>query len=208
MTDVWAVVRVERATLVDDLRELTPTQWATPSLCDGWTVHDVLAHLVDSARSTRLGFVRDLIASRLDFDRLNQRGVDRERAGDPQHTLDRFAGLVDRTTTPPAPLASRLIEAIVHGEDIRRPLGIQHDYPAPAAVEALRSHAATSPSMGGGRALVQGLELRATDTEFALGEGPVAEGPVVSLLLAASGRRAALDEISGPGLSILRERIA
>jgi len=49
MTDVWPLVHAERHALVDDLSRLTDEQWRTPSLCEGWTVHDVAAHLVGNA---------------------------------------------------------------------------------------------------------------------------------------------------------------
>ncbi|MDN5718134.1 MAG: maleylpyruvate isomerase family mycothiol-dependent enzyme, partial [Janibacter sp.] len=52
MTDVWELVHAERAALADDLERLTDEQWREPSLCEGWSVHDVAAHLVDNARAT------------------------------------------------------------------------------------------------------------------------------------------------------------
>ena len=57
MTDVWPLVHAERAALVGDLESLDAAAWETPSLCAGWTVHDVVAHLVDTAKTTRVGFV-------------------------------------------------------------------------------------------------------------------------------------------------------
>lgn len=122
---VWPVVHDERRRLVADLSVLDDEQWATPSLCTGWDVHDVVAHLVDSAKTTRLGFVRRLIAARFGFDLDNARGVEWERRNDPQETLRALADATELTCTPPANLATRLVEAIVHGEDVRRPLGIR-----------------------------------------------------------------------------------
>jgi hypothetical protein len=68
---VWSAVHAERRALITELESLTltPEQWARPSLCPGWDIHDVLAHLVDAAKTTRLGFVRGLIAAKFDFDR-------------------------------------------------------------------------------------------------------------------------------------------
>ncbi|MGW6158896.1 maleylpyruvate isomerase family mycothiol-dependent enzyme [Streptomyces sp. NPDC055144] len=97
--DVWAIVHAERAALIDDLAHLEDDQWLKPSLCDGWTVHDVLAHLVDTARTTRLGFVKDLALARFDFNRQNTRGVERERRSTPQETLERFRQVASRTST-------------------------------------------------------------------------------------------------------------
>lgn len=48
---VWAFVHGERARLADDLAALPDRVWTTPSLCPGWDVHDVLAHIVDTARA-------------------------------------------------------------------------------------------------------------------------------------------------------------
>jgi hypothetical protein len=53
---------------------------------------------------------------------------------------------------------------------------------------------------------VAGVTLIATDMELTVGSGPLAEGPAISLLLAASGRKLALDELSGPGVQLLRSR--
>jgi hypothetical protein len=105
------MVHTERAALIHDLRTLDSAQWEVPSLCEEWTVHDVVAHLVDTALTTRLGFVVGLARARFDFDRQNALGVRRQRG---------------------ASLDSRLVEEVVHGEDIRRPLGLTRSYPREA----------------------------------------------------------------------------
>ncbi|MEU9869548.1 maleylpyruvate isomerase family mycothiol-dependent enzyme [Actinomadura sp. NPDC048021] len=201
--DVWPMVHAERAALIDDLSHLEGEQWERPSLCDGWTVHDVVAHLIDTARTTRLGFVARLARARFDFDRQNTQGVARERGVSPQETLERLRQVASRTSTPPAPLDSRLVEEVVHGEDIRRPLGIVHAYPLEAVVRSLRYQARTPASFGGAKELTTRLRLTATDAGLSIGDGPEASGTALSLLLAISGRRAALDDLSGPGLPAL-----
>ncbi|MCQ1953545.1 maleylpyruvate isomerase family mycothiol-dependent enzyme [Arthrobacter sp. zg-Y238] len=67
---VWEAVHAERRRLAADLSPLRAEQWEVPSLCPGWSVHDVLAHLVDTARTGRVGFVRGMLGARLNFDRL------------------------------------------------------------------------------------------------------------------------------------------
>ncbi|MEU9611765.1 maleylpyruvate isomerase family mycothiol-dependent enzyme [Streptomyces sp. NPDC048209] len=203
MNDVWPLVHVERAALVGDLESLDDGQWEEPSLCSGWTVHDVVAHLVDTARTTRLGFLLGLAGARFDFDRQNARGVERERCASPRDTLERLRQAAARTSTPPAPLDSRLVEEIVHGEDIRRPLGIARSYPREAVVRSLRLQVRTPASFGGARELVAHTRLTASDAGLSIGEGPEACGPALSLLLAVSRRRVALDDLGGPGLSAL-----
>ncbi|WP_428957309.1 maleylpyruvate isomerase family mycothiol-dependent enzyme [Streptomyces sp. cg35] len=204
--DVWPLVHAERAALIDDLAGLSDEQWETPSLCDGWTVHDVVAHLSDSARTTRLGFVFRLARARFDFDRHNTLGLARERKGAPQETLDRYRRAATRTSRPPAPLDSRLVEEVIHGEDIRRPLGTTRAYPLEAVVRALRLQARTPASFGGAKELLGSIRLTATDADLTVGTGPEATGPVLSLLLAVCGRRVALDELGGRGVGELAAR--
>lgn len=203
MTDVWPLVHAERAALIHDLAGLDDTQWEVPSLCDGWTVHDVAAHLVDSARTTRIGFFLGLARARFDFDRQNARGIERERGSTTAATLDRLRSVAGRTSTPPGSRDTRLVEEVVHGEDIRRPLGVVRAYSPDAVERALRLQARTPASFGGAKETVARVRLVATDADIALGSGPEVSGPALSLLLAVSGRRVALPELSGPGVAEL-----
>ncbi|QFG27026.1 maleylpyruvate isomerase family mycothiol-dependent enzyme [Actinomadura sp. WMMB 499] len=197
------MVHAERAALLDDLARLDDEQWRVPSLCEGWTVHDVAAHLVDTARATRLRFVLGLVRARFDFHRQNARGVERERGASPQETLERLRQVGARRSTPPAPIDSRLVEEVVHGEDIRRPLGLSRTYPQDAVVRSLRLQARTPAAFGGARELVAGVRLAATDAHLSIGEGPEVSGTALSLLLAVSGRRVAPGELDGPGAPTL-----
>ncbi|GAA5106833.1 maleylpyruvate isomerase family mycothiol-dependent enzyme [Alloalcanivorax gelatiniphagus] len=203
MTDVWELVRSERESLVEDLAGMADEQWEVPSLCGGWTVHDVAAHLVDNARTTRVGIVLAMVRARFDFDRQNDQGVAREKGATLAETLDRLRAVTGRRTTPPAPLDSRLVEEVVHGEDVRRPLGLTRDYPQEAVERALAHQLRTSVGLGGGKQRAAGLRLRATDADTSHGHGPQVSGPLVSLLLAVSGRTQALEDLSGPGLGQL-----
>jgi uncharacterized protein (TIGR03083 family) len=200
---VWPVVHAEREALIRDLETIAPAQWATPSLCTGWTVHDVLAHMIDVATTTRLGFVRRMLAARGDFDRDNQTGVDRERGQDPADTLAAYRRVAGRTATPPAPLATRLVEEFAHGEDIRRPLGLQRDYPVEHVVTALGYLAKTSQSWGGGKERAQRVRLVATDADTGIGDGPEVRGSAIALVLALSGRPVEPGELTGPGAAVV-----
>lgn len=203
--DIWPTIHAERRALADDLAGLRAEQWATPSLCSGWTVHEVLAHLLATAKMTPPKFLARMAAARFSFRRFSDRQVALESAGGPEATLAAFRAVVDRTSAPPGPKATWLGEAFVHGEDIRRPLGITHVYPASEVARALAFYAGSNALIGGKRRLA-GVTLRATDADVSQGSGPVVEGPAVSLLLAATGRRPALDDLSGPGLELLRSR--
>ncbi len=203
MADVWPIVHAERAALIADLERLPDSAWDEASLCDGWTVHDVVAHLVDSARTTRAGFIMGLARAGFDFDRQNDRGVRRERRATPGATLERLRDVAGRTSTPPAPLDSRLVEEVVHGEDIRRPLGLTRSYPLEAVVRALHLQARTPVKLGGAKEIVSAVRVTATDSDISVGAGPLVSGSTLALLLALSGRRVALDDLDGPGVGQL-----
>ncbi len=205
MTDVWPLVHAERHALIADLSGLSAEQWRTPSLCAGWTVHDVAAHLVGNAGSISIpGLVVAMVRARFDFDRMNQADAAAELGDGPAYTLRRLREVADNTDAPPfVPLVVRLVEEVVHGEDVRRPLGIAHDYPLAAVVPALEHQVRTKVSIGGGRERAAGVRLRATDADVAIGDGPEVSGPVVSLLLAVSGRSEARADLAGPGLAHL-----
>ncbi|WP_433271448.1 maleylpyruvate isomerase family mycothiol-dependent enzyme [Actinosynnema sp. CS-041913] len=201
--DIWSMVHAERAALIGDLAQLDDGHWAQPSLCAGWTVHDVVAHLIDTARTTRLGFVAGFVRARFDFHRQNARGVERERGAAPRETLERLRQVATRTSTPPAHLDSRLVEEVVHGEDIRRPLGLARTYPPEVVVRSLRLQARTPASFGGAKELAARLRLTATDADLSIGDGPEVRGTALALLLALSGRRVAMAELDGPGVATL-----
>ncbi|MBS4100849.1 maleylpyruvate isomerase family mycothiol-dependent enzyme [Tsukamurella paurometabola] len=207
MSDVWQLVHAERRALIAFLEGIDDARWDTPSLCPGWRVRDVVAHQIATADTTRLGFLKGMLLARFDFDRDNQNGVDRE-LGPAAQMLDRFRSIVDRTSGPPAPLDTRLVEVVVHGEDVRRPLGTVGDYPMEAVERALRLQARTGKGIGGAKEHVAGLTLRATDADVTIGDGPEVTGPLLDLLLVVSGRTVALGALGGPGAPSLAARVA
>jgi uncharacterized protein (TIGR03083 family) len=200
---IWNAVHAERAALADDLEPLTAGQWRTETACPGWSVHDVLAHLLDTARTTRTRFLRDMLVCRFDFDRQNARGLARERREDPRDTLAAFRTELSSTSTPPAAIATRLVEAYVHGEDIRRAVGLVGDYPTDLVLTALQYQLRTGTALGGGKQRAQGLRLIAEDASFDSGSGAEVSGSALALLLAVSGRPVRPGELSGPGASPL-----
>lgn len=124
----------------------------------------------------------------------------------PADTLTRFRGVVSSSKHPPGPSDTWLGETVVHAEDIRRPLGIAHDYPVDALAQVADSYTRSNLVMGSKRRIA-GVTLRATDADWSHGAGPEAAGPMVALLLVVAGRGVALDDLIGPGVDTLRSRV-
>jgi uncharacterized protein (TIGR03083 family) len=203
--DMWQAIHAERRALADDLAGLDASQWETPSLDAGWTVHDVLAHMTATARMTPPAFLLKMARAGFKFPRFADREIAAVRAGGPEATLAQFREAETSTSAPPGPKLSWMGETLVHGEDVRRPLGIAHDYPTDWVTRVIEFYSGSNVLIGGKRR-VEGLTLRATDADWSHGTGPTVEGPAISLLMATAGRRVAHDDLTGQGLATLRTR--
>ncbi|WP_068177494.1 maleylpyruvate isomerase family mycothiol-dependent enzyme [Mycobacterium sp. UM_CSW] len=203
--DLWATIAAERGALAGDLAELAPAQWDTPSLCAGWTVRDVVAHLSATASLNPATFFVALAKAGFNFDKFANGQIAKHRGADPGATLAEFRGLQNSTSAPPGPKTSWLGEVVVHGADVRRPLGIPHSYPPDAVREAIDFYKGSNMLLGS-KNRIAGLALSATDQDWHHGEGQPVEGPLLSLLLATTGRAAGCDDLAGPGVPTLRSR--
>jgi uncharacterized protein (TIGR03083 family) len=204
-SETWSLVHAERAALAADLAQLTDTQWATPSLCAGLSVREVLAHLTASGSLNGVRWLAGVIRCRFDFDRQVAMRLAEQLGSSPAETLARFERIVDSTTSPPLPVLALLGEVVVHGEDVRRPLGITYDYPLDVLTRVARYYAG-SDQVVRARGRVRGLRLQATDGPFATGSGPLVSGRTLALVTAMTGRQVYCDELTGDGVAILRAR--
>ncbi|MFE5240976.1 MULTISPECIES: maleylpyruvate isomerase family mycothiol-dependent enzyme [unclassified Streptomyces] len=202
---VWPLIHAERAALASDLADLTDERWRTTSLCTALTVREVLAHLTAGARLNPVRWMAGVIRCRFDFDKQVAVRLAEQMGATPAETLERFRQSVTSTTKPPLPVLAMLGETIVHGEDIRRPLGIRHDSPIEVLTRVAEYYAGTDMVvLAKGR--IEGLSLAADDGPFRTGTGPLVTGPTLSLLMAMTGRGPHCDDLSGDGVELLRER--
>jgi uncharacterized protein (TIGR03083 family) len=203
--DPWPIIHSERVALANDLEQLDDAQWSAQSLCPEWTVHRVLGHIVATAKTTPASFFTGLASNGFKFHVMNAKRSAAESAGAPSETLANFRAARAATTQPPGPAMAMVGEILVHGEDIRRPLGISHEYPMPALIAATEFHRSSNLLIGGKRRTAN-LRLRATDTDWSIGSGPEIAGPMLSIMLVTTGRRSAIAELSGDGLAPLAGR--
>jgi uncharacterized protein (TIGR03083 family) len=204
-TSPWPLIHTEREALIADLGTLNDEQWATPSLCDNWTVRDVLGHMIATAKMTPPAFFAALAGAGFRFNAMNEKNIAREATPNPSDGLAEFRQHLKDTTHPPGPVEAMLGEAVIHSADIRRPLGMSREYPEEALIRVGDFFKGSNLLIGAKRR-IDGVTLRATDTEWTTGSGPEVTGPHLSLLLTMTGRSAALADLSGEGVATLKSR--
>jgi uncharacterized protein (TIGR03083 family) len=204
-SDPWPLIHAERDALAADLATLTDEQWATRSLCANWTVRDVLGHMTATAKMTPPKFFASFAGAGFNFNKMTAKGVAAEATPSPAAGLANFRDHLKDTTHPPGPVESMLGEAVIHSEDIRRPLAITREYPPEALVRVAQFFQGSNLIVGA-KQRIAGLTLSATDTGWSTGSGPEVTGPQLALVLAMTGRSAALADLSGDGLDTLRAR--
>jgi uncharacterized protein (TIGR03083 family) len=187
---VWSVIDAQRIAVADLLLDLSGDEWRTPSLCAGWTVGDVAAHLAWQQLAPLSGLVGGLIRARGNMDRLIRDAAPRYgRSRSPERLAAEIRGLAGTRKHPPG-LSHRevLIDILVHPQDIAVPLGRSHPMPAEAAaVAATAVWKMDKPFRAASR--FAGRRLVATDTDWSAGGGDVLERPMRELLLIMTGRR-------------------
>lgn len=206
--EVLGQIEAERLDLCDFLDGLGPDDWSVPSLCPGWTVRDVVAHLTVPGGSVLAG-LRAFVGARGNWERMVADQARARAAAFPPEVL--IVQLRAAAASPHRPLGSKpldpLVDALVHGQDIARPLGRRRPMPVERAVPAL-GHVVASPWYGA-RKRLRGVCLVATDAGWSSGDGgdPEVRGPAGDLLLVATGRSAGLASLTGRGVALLAGRL-
>jgi uncharacterized protein (TIGR03083 family) len=204
-TELWELIHAQRARVLTMLETLTDEEWTKPSLCKGWSVRDVAAHNVDTHVMTPPRFFGKMAAAGFRFNTMSQRAVNNYRDEPTTRLIAEFRDTMGRTSAPPGPALTWLSEAVIHGEDMARPLGKQLNTPPDTLVKVADFARITSPLLHG-KQRSAGLTLRATDVEWTAGDGPEVRGPIASIILAITGRGAAMEDLSGDGVTTLHGR--
>jgi uncharacterized protein (TIGR03083 family) len=197
---VWRAIDGERSRLADLMEDLSDAEWRTPSLCTGWTVRDVAAHLTMAHMGMR-AMIPALIRAGGSFDRMIRDSAIRQARLPVEQYPQRLRAMVgSRRTAPFITELEPLTDVLCHAQDIARPLGRPYPMPVDAAVaSADRIWNMSFPFWA--RRRLRGVQLVATDASWRAGEGVRVDGPISALLLLVSGRPAALADLSGPGVA-------
>ena len=213
--DLRALVRDESGDILRFLEGLTAEQWETPSLCAGWRVRDVAAHLLVQQAVREYGLLGTLsVAVRNGFSvhRLNAIWIKHCANWSTDRVVDAFrrsfgaepGGVVWKLLGP----ESAVRATVIHHQDMRRPLGLLRVIPEERLITTLDVVLTTRGSANlGSHERAQGLRLRATDVAWSRGDGPEVVGPGEALLMALAGRSVALEELTGEGKALLSHRM-
>lgn len=194
----------ERRDLAAYLRTLSDADWQAPTLCTDWSVKDVVSHVVSYEELSVLGLLQRFIRGRIV--RANEVGVHDFATYSPAQLMDFLeAHLRPQGLTSGFGGMIGLVDGTVHHQDVRRALGHPRTIPA-ERLERILPAVPGNPRLGAGKR-IRGLHLRATDVAWEHGSGPEVLGTGEALLMAMTGRPAAVDELGGAGQPILAARL-
>ncbi|MGN9812012.1 maleylpyruvate isomerase family mycothiol-dependent enzyme [Micromonospora sp. BQ11] len=207
--ELLPMIAAERRDLADLITSLSPEQLATRSLCGSWTVHEVAAHLVTPFATRPAAMIPVLLRSGFRLHAANAR-LARLIARRPPAELAALlrANAENRFSAPIVGHEGQLTDLQVHGQDIRRPLGLPYT-PHPDRLRATLDFLVSRRSIAfGRRSRLRGLRFEASDLGWSSGTGPAVRGTGEALMLALTGRRIVLPELTGDGATVLRDRLS
>jgi uncharacterized protein (TIGR03083 family) len=192
------LVAAEQAEFTMMLRTLPPEAWSTPSLCSKWSVRDVVIHTAAHIH-----------------DQQNDHAVISQYASRSEEALVTWLESPPAEPTESDYRARRRFaeiqrgELMVHQQDVRRALGIPRVIPQERVQEVLAFSLQPIGSLGVafGRERAKGLRLVSTENDWTWGTGKDVSGSLEALLMATAGRAEVLEELSGPGVTVLADRM-
>ncbi|WP_334121705.1 maleylpyruvate isomerase family mycothiol-dependent enzyme [Glutamicibacter sp.] len=202
---MWDVIVEERLKLCNILRELSPQQWSTPSLCQGWSVQDVAAHLISAPQLDARAMLK-LMPSMIihGYNGMTLRdGQQRGRAG-AKAILQQYEQFATCRRGPAlVNVKETLTDTLVHFQDLARPLGIKHKMPQEAAVEVAHRLEGTGMMLGSYK-VNRAVKMIASDTDFESGKGDPLIGPIDELVMLRAGRSPQWELFEGSGVGVVQ----
>jgi uncharacterized protein (TIGR03083 family) len=197
-TDLMTAIATERRDLAGTLAGLAPAAWDTPSLCAGWRVREVVAHMTMPFRYSPQQFGQEMAEAHGDFDKMADRAACRDAEQLPAAELVRMLRENEnfRWEPPGGGLVGALTHDAIHGLDIAVPLGTGRRVPGDSVRTVLDTM--TRPGAPGyfGTDLT-GVQLVAGDMDWSYGAGPAVSGLAQDLALVLFGRKLPAGQLHG-----------
>jgi uncharacterized protein (TIGR03083 family) len=205
--DLWNDVNVDREAFATYLRTLSPSEWDAPSWCEGWTVKSVVTHLLVTTTMSKGQIFLAFLSAGFNLDNMSQKLVQKMNAAmSSDEVVRKIHETAGSKNTPPGLKPTGVFsELLVHAGDVSLALKKPFAFAVDHYVVGLNHMKDVQPVLGC-KKRIAGLELRATDTTWSTGSGPLVEGSAQMLLMAMTGRRLACDALSGAGVETLRSR--
>lgn len=190
--EIWHTIDEQRSDLAELLENLTTEQWTSPSLCQGWQVCHVAAHLTHSHMAPPR-MVIEALKSGFRFNPMIRRLALEDGRTQPEIVAALRAMVGSRKRIVGTVALDPLTDMLVHGQDIAVPLGLDRPVPAAAAAASAkhlwRMHFPMNPA-----ARLKGIRLVAIDADFAAGQGYQIDAPIRDILMVLTGRPTAVSD--------------
>ncbi len=210
MTDTFALIARQRRAVADVLESLSSDEWKTPSLCEGWRVQELAAHLTMPFRVSNPKFFLSVLASGGSIAKVMDKFARSHANESPAQLVAFLRDSADSHFVPPTfPAVSSLNEIVVHGFDLAIPT--RRHVEVPEEVSRLVLDYLVSPKAGSvhtKRGLAQGVRLVGTDSEWSWGVGPEVRGSNFGLIMLLARRPIGFEHVSGEGVDLVRRHLA
>jgi uncharacterized protein (TIGR03083 family) len=190
-------IAAERRDLANLLAALPAAAWDAQTLCAGWRVRHLVAHVTMPFRYSPARFIAELARSGGRFTAMADRCARRDGAAAPADLLAALADNVAHPWKPPGGgYPGALTHDVIHGLDLVVPLGICRRVPEDRLRVVLDSITAPAARKHFGTDL-SGIELRADDMDWAFGSGQQLTGAAQDLALVLCGRKLPAGRLRG-----------
>jgi uncharacterized protein (TIGR03083 family) len=190
----------EFASLADLLAVISEAQWDTPSMCQGWRVREVVAHMTMPARYSQEEFMTELSRCEFDFTRLSNEVASRDASRPTDELVASLrSDIMQRWTPPGGGYYGALTHVVIHGLDVTVPLSAPRCSPD-QTIRIVLDHLAADGGHAHFGTVINGRRLQASDLDWSYGSGQVLRGAAADLALALCGRAVPTGRLEGEPL--------
>jgi uncharacterized protein (TIGR03083 family) len=200
-------VAAEFRSLADLLDAASAAQWDTASLCAGWRVREVVAHMTMAARYSEEQFMAELKRCGFDFTRLSNEIAARDASLPTDELIKNLRSEVMQRWAPPGGgYHGALNHVVIHGLDVTVPLGAARLAPD-QTIRVILDDLTQGDVNARFGIDIAGRHLQATDLDWSFGQGAVLRGPAADLALVICGRSVPPGRLEGAPLAFHEQPI-